>query len=133
MASIVAPGTEIPEALLFAPMTSYALPGALEVFDRRMAALAELDTWREWRVQPHLPQVTAQVLAIFGGRDPRANIETARTELAKVENSRLVVFDNARHYPHLDEPERFDREVLDFLGETYPSDRPAAAKPAAAN
>ncbi len=125
MASIVAAGTEVPEALLFAQMTSYALPGALEVFDRRMAALADLDCWREWRVQPRLPEVTAKVLAIFGGKDPRANVETARQELQKIENSRLVVFANARHYPQLDEAERFDGEVLKFLAETYPSERPA--------
>lgn len=125
MASIVAPGTEIPEALLLAQMISYALPGALDVFDRRMAALAELDTWREWRVQPRLPEVTAQVLAIFGGRDSRANVETARAELTKIKDSRLVVFDNARHYPHLDEPDRFDSEVLTFLAAAYPSDREA--------
>ena len=132
MASIVAPGTEIPEALLLAQMISYALPGALDVFDRRMAALADLDCWREWRVQPHLSEVTAQVLAIFGGRDPRANVETARAELTKIKGSRLVVFDNARHYPHLDEPKRFDREVLNFLAETYPSGRAAAEKSSAA-
>lgn len=125
MASIVATGTEIPEALLLAQMISYALPGALDVFDQRMAALAELESWREWRVQPRLPEVTAQVLAIFGGRDPRANVESARSELGKIKDSRLVVFDNARHYPHLDEPERFDRELLSFLATAYPSDRPA--------
>jgi pimeloyl-ACP methyl ester carboxylesterase len=124
MTSIVAPGTEIPEALLFAQMTSYALPGAIEMLDRRMTALADLDSWRQWRVQPRLPEVTAKVLAIFGDQDPRANVETARAELNKVKDSRLVVFANARHYPQLDEPERFDGEVLNFLTETYPSSRP---------
>jgi pimeloyl-ACP methyl ester carboxylesterase len=124
MASIVAPGTEIPEALLFAQMTSYALPGAIEVFDRRMKALADLDSWRSWRVQPHLNLVTAKVLAIFGGQDPRANIESARQELRKINDSRLVVFETARHYPQLDDAERFDREVLSFLADAYPSDRP---------
>ena len=125
MTSIVAPGTEIPEALLFAQMTSYALPGAIEMFDRRMTALADLDSWRQWRVQPRLPEVTAKVLAIFGGQDPRANVETARAELKKVKDSRLVVFASARHYPQLDDAERFDDEVLNFLAETYPSGRPA--------
>ncbi|MGE0038140.1 MAG: alpha/beta fold hydrolase [Xanthobacteraceae bacterium] len=125
MASIVAPGTEIPEALLFAQMTSYAMPGAIEVFDRRMASLADLDSWRQWRVQPRLPEVTAKVLAIFGGKDPRANVETARENLKAVKGSRLVVFADSRHYPQLDEAERFDGEVLNFLAESYPSGHPA--------
>ena len=128
MASIVAPGTEIPEALLFAQMNSYALPGALEAFDRRMTALADLESWRLWRVQPRLVEVTAKVLAIFGGQDPRANVETARQELRKIKGSWLVVFDNAKHYPHLDDAPRFDREVLGFLADIYPGKRPMASQ-----
>jgi hypothetical protein len=42
-------------------------------------------------------------LAIFGGQDPRANVETARQELQKIEGSRLVLFENAKNYPQLDD------------------------------
>ena len=122
MASIVTAGTTIPEALLFAQMTSYALPGAVEAFDQRMKALVDLDGWLPWRVQPRLPQVSAKVLAIFDAQDPRANIESARQELQKIAGSRLIVFENARHYPQLDETERFNREVLAFLREALPDE-----------
>jgi pimeloyl-ACP methyl ester carboxylesterase len=121
MSSILAAGTECPEALIFSQMTSYALPGALDVFDRRMKAMADIETWRQWRVQPRLGEVSAKVLAIFGGHDPRANVASARQELSKIRDSRLVVFEEARHYPQLDDAARFESEVLRFLQGVFPS------------
>jgi pimeloyl-ACP methyl ester carboxylesterase len=121
MSSILAAGTKCPEALIFSQMTSYALPGALDVFDRRMKAMADIESWAQWRVQPRLAEVSAKVLAIFGSRDPRANVTTARQELAKIRDSRLVVFEEARHYPQLDDSARFDSEVLRFLRDAFPS------------
>lgn len=115
MRNIVGEGTVIPEALLFAQMNSYALPGALEGFDRRRAALLDIESWRPWRAQPHLDKVKAKTLAVFGGRDPRANLESARRELAKVKDSTLIVFENARHYPQLEEPQRFNEIADEFL------------------
>jgi 2-hydroxy-6-oxonona-2,4-dienedioate hydrolase len=120
MGNLLAAGTEAPEALIFSQMTSYALPGALETFDRRMRAMVDLQSWAAWRVQPRLAEVAAEVLAIFGGRDPRANIDSARQELTKLRGSRFVVFENARHYPQLDETDRFDEEVLKFLRSVFP-------------
>jgi pimeloyl-ACP methyl ester carboxylesterase len=85
-----------------------------------MMAMVDIESWSAWRVQPRLAEVSAKVLAIFGGRDPRANIDTARHELAKVSDSRFVVFENARHYPQIDETDRFDDEVLKFLRASFP-------------
>lgn len=113
--TVLGPDAEVPEALVYAQMTSYALPGALEAFNRRLQALSDVEAWRPWRVQPHLGDVRADVLAVFGGRDPRANVEVARAELARIPRSRLSVYENARHYPQLEEPERFNRDVGEFL------------------
>jgi len=119
MRAIVSPETEIPEELLTAQMSSYPLPGAMEIFENRMKSLIDIDSWQEWRVQPQLQRVSAKVLAIFGGQDPRANLESARDELRKIPGSRLSVFPSARHYPQLDDTARFNKELLGFLNEAH--------------
>jgi 2-hydroxymuconate-semialdehyde hydrolase len=115
MRNIVGPDVVIPEALLFAQMTSYALPGALQSFEQRREALLDLDSWRAWRAQPHLDKITARTLAVFGSHDPRANLESAGRELAKIRDCTLLIFDNVRHYPQLENPQRFNKHVQTFL------------------
>ena len=38
----------------------------------------------------------------------------------------LVTFPESGHFPHLDEPRRFGRELTDFIEGTEPSDIPEA-------
>ena len=39
-----------------------------------------------------------------------------------VPSSRLELFENAGHFPHLDEPQRFLDVLLDFIESTDPAD-----------
>jgi pimeloyl-ACP methyl ester carboxylesterase len=34
---------------------------------------------------------------------------------AEIEGSELIMFENAAHFPHIDEPERFNRAAIEFL------------------
>jgi pimeloyl-ACP methyl ester carboxylesterase len=57
-------------------------------------------------------------LIVWGARDPIIPVEHGRTAHELVPNSRLEIFDEAGHFPHVDEPDRFARLLLEFLEET---------------
>jgi pimeloyl-ACP methyl ester carboxylesterase len=60
-------------------------------------------------------------MLVWGGRDriiPVAHAAAAHTEMP---GSRLEIFENARHFPHADEPARFARVLLEFVESTTPA------------
>ena len=71
-------------------------------------------------VRPLLPRVTAPTLLIWGARDPLTPVADGRLMAELLPESRLVVLEDAAHNPMADRPQRFNREVLDFLGEDGP-------------
>jgi pimeloyl-ACP methyl ester carboxylesterase len=116
LSRVLGPKAELPQALLTAQMISCALPHARDAFLRRVDALADIECWRAWRVEQRFDEVVAPVLAIFGGKDPRADIARGRERLAALRAPlEIVVFDEAGHYPQIEEPDRFCQEVERFL------------------
>lgn len=112
--SVLGPESPVPEGLVFAQMISYALPRALATFDSRMSAMVDIESWRPWRLDERLGNISADVLAIFGRHDPRANLERARIGVAQIPRSRFVVFETSRHYPQIENPEQFNALVSSF-------------------
>lgn len=66
-------------------------------------------------VRPLLAQIRAPVLLIWGRLDPLTPLAQGEYLAAHIAGSRLVVFEDAAHVPMVDAPERFNREVLQFL------------------
>jgi pimeloyl-ACP methyl ester carboxylesterase len=64
----------------------------------------------------HLP-----TLLVWGGRDAVIPVAHAHAAHAAMEHSRLSVFEEAGHFPHLTDPERFVRVLTDFLQTTTPA------------
>jgi pimeloyl-ACP methyl ester carboxylesterase len=65
-------------------------------------------------------------LIIWGERDPIIPLEHARAAHGLVPGSRLELFPAAGHFPHLDDPLRFVRVLIDFMATTEPAQvRPA--------
>ena len=60
-------------------------------------------------------------LLVWGERDPIIPVEHARTAHRLVPGSRLEVFPDAGHFPHLDDPLRFVRVLVDFIDTTEPA------------
>jgi pimeloyl-ACP methyl ester carboxylesterase len=60
-------------------------------------------------------------LVMWGERDPIIPVEHARAAHRLVPGSRLEIFPNAGHYPHLDDPLRFVRLLTDFMRTTEPA------------
>ena len=61
------------------------------------------------------------MLVVWGSRDPIVPALHAESVRALVPSARVEVFDGAGHWPHLDEPDRFCRILLDFIATTEPA------------
>jgi pimeloyl-ACP methyl ester carboxylesterase len=61
------------------------------------------------------------MLVIWGSRDPIVPAQHAETVRSLVPSARIEVFQDAGHWPHLDEPDRFCDVLLDFIGSTEPA------------
>jgi pimeloyl-ACP methyl ester carboxylesterase len=59
-------------------------------------------------------------MIIWGGRDKLIPVAHAEHAHELVTGSRLEIFEEAGHFPHQDEPERFARVLLHFLNSTEP-------------
>ena len=83
--------------------------------DKR-AYLAALDAIIGWGVRGRLGRILCPTLVITADRDytPVAKKEAYVKELP---NARLVIIENSRHATPLDQPERFNATLLDFLAE----------------
>lgn len=61
-------------------------------------------------------------LIVWGRRDPIIPVRHAGIAHRGMPGSRLEVFDDAGHFPQLDEPLRFARTLADFIDSTEPAD-----------
>ncbi|MGQ0560995.1 MAG: alpha/beta fold hydrolase [Gemmatimonadota bacterium] len=66
-------------------------------------------------VRPLLPLVRARTLLVWGGLDPLTPLRAGEVMAQGIADARLVVFDDAAHIPMIDQPARFNAEVLRFL------------------
>ena len=64
------------------------------------------------------------MLIVWGERDALIPVRHGREAHARLPGSRLEIFPGSGHFPHLDDPERFARVLLDFVATTQhmPSD-----------
>jgi pimeloyl-ACP methyl ester carboxylesterase len=60
-------------------------------------------------------------LIVWGERDPIIPVEHARAAHRLVPGSRLELFPGAGHFPHLDDPLRFVRLLIDFMATSEPA------------
>ena len=61
-------------------------------------------------------------MLVWGKRDPIIPVEHGLAAHELVPSSRLEIFDNAGHFPHIDDPQRFLDVLLDFIDSTEPAD-----------
>ena len=65
-------------------------------------------------------------LLVWGERDPIIPVKHAHAAHELVPGSRLEIFPDAGHFPHLDDPLRFVRLLIDFMETTEPRGRDAS-------
>lgn len=77
--------------------------------------IANLRALAGWTVVDRLAEIRAPVLVVTADQDFTA-VEEKRRYVAQLPNARLAVIPNSRHITHLDQPDAFNRAVLEFLG-----------------
>lgn len=82
--------------------------------DKR-AYLASFDAIVGWGVQERLSRITCPTLVVSADRD-YTPVAIKQAYVRLIPNARLVVIDNSRHATPLDQPEDFNRIVLEFIG-----------------
>jgi len=86
-----------------------------------LSALRSIAGMRQLRdgvvVEDRLPELRMPTLLIWGAHDHIFPASHARAAKDRIPNGRLQVFDDSGHTPQMEEPERFNRLVLDFLQE----------------
>ncbi|WET76985.1 alpha/beta hydrolase [Amycolatopsis sp. QT-25] len=60
-------------------------------------------------------------LVIWGAHDPLIPVDHGRKTAELLPDSRLTVFENAKHFPHVADPARFGGELERFLADTAPA------------
>ena len=64
----------------------------------------------------HLPMaIEVPTLIVWGTRDRMIPAWHATTAHEVISDSRVVLFEGAGHFPHLDQPERFAQLLSDFI------------------
>jgi pimeloyl-ACP methyl ester carboxylesterase len=61
-------------------------------------------------------------LILWGRRDPLIPVKHAAVAHQHIAGSRLEIFEDAGHFPHLEEPVRFARLLMDFVKNTDPAE-----------
>jgi pimeloyl-ACP methyl ester carboxylesterase len=86
-----------------------------------LSALRSIAGMRQLRdgvvVEDRLPELRMPTLLIWGGHDHIFPASHARAAMRRIPRGRLEIFDDSGHTPQMEEPERFNRLVLDFLQE----------------
>jgi pimeloyl-ACP methyl ester carboxylesterase len=72
------------------------------------------DLWHT-DLRPHVGQIDVPTLGIFGKHDNIVNPNQARVLAAGIPHAQIEMMPESRHFPMLDEPERFRKTLLEFL------------------
>jgi proline iminopeptidase len=71
-------------------------------------------TIRDWDVIDRLPEITMPTL-LLAGRYDECSPDHMREMQGHIKGSRFEFFDNSAHLPFIEEPDRFDSVLRDFL------------------
>lgn len=74
-----------------------------------------IDSLRRTNLVPNLVKLRMPTLGVYGTGDYVVNPRQADVMETYVAHAQVERFEGSRHFPMLDEPERFNRTLLDFL------------------
>jgi 4,5:9,10-diseco-3-hydroxy-5,9,17-trioxoandrosta-1(10),2-diene-4-oate hydrolase len=64
-----------------------------------------------------MPEIKAPVLVVWGTQDQIIPVTHAKIAAERIPGARLELFENCGHMPQFEQPEKFNKLVLDFLEE----------------
>ena len=74
-----------------------------------------LNAMKNWRGYENLKNINNQTLIIWGDRDASYNFEQVDTLNKNIPSSRLEIFKGCCHNVHLEQPQKFNESVNNFL------------------
>lgn len=116
MAAIFHDPAKVPEEILVAQLTSYALPDRFDAYKSTVAGMIEATRQPQHQVFGRLEKITARTLVMTGGSDPRATVPTHRAGRDRIPGARMVVIEQAGHLSFMEHPDLFNATLLRFLG-----------------
>lgn len=102
-------------------LASLADPGRRRAFLFIARSLIDLRGQRASAVDKLYLAQEVPTLLVWGAHDPLIPVEHGRKTAEVLPGSRLTVFENAKHFPHVSDPVRFGAEIECFLDETEPA------------
>ncbi|MCA1644647.1 MAG: alpha/beta hydrolase [Chloroflexi bacterium] len=92
------------------------LPGHAAGFAKVMRHMTNPITRQRYNTLRRLPFITVPTLVMWGREDPVNSLEEVGLPTAKgIPGAQLIVYDNTGHSVPWEQPERFPRDVLEFL------------------
>lgn len=89
-------------------------PRARRAFVRMARAVSDLQGQRLTAL-PHLATIEAPVLVVWGARDGVLPVAHGRHAVELLQRGHLLILPTSAHRPQVDDPERFNEAILDFL------------------
>ena len=78
-------------------------------------ALNALNAMKNWNGYENLNNIKNQTLIIWGDKDASYNFEQVDTLNKNIPNSKLEIFEGCSHNVHLEQPQKFNEIVKNFL------------------
>jgi pimeloyl-ACP methyl ester carboxylesterase len=100
---------------------SLADAGARQAFIHTLRAVLDIGGQRVSATDRLYLAALLPSLIIWGDQDPLIPVEHAAAAKRGLPNSRLVVFEDAGHFPQLHDPVRFALTLIDFIESTEPT------------
>ena len=82
---------------------------SLETADNALLAM------KNWRGKENLKNIKNDTLIIWGDKDTSYNFDQVNTLNKNIKNSRLEIFKDCAHNVHLEQPDKFNNLVRDFI------------------
>jgi pimeloyl-ACP methyl ester carboxylesterase len=98
----------IPPQLAYELLSGVGRPGFVDA----------LQALYDYRIRDRLPEIACPTLVVWGAEDPMVPLRHAFEYEELIPGARVVVFRRTGHAPMVEQPERFNAALLDFLGET---------------
>jgi pimeloyl-ACP methyl ester carboxylesterase len=74
-----------------------------------------LNAMKNWNGRENLKNIKNETLIVWGDKDTSYNFDQVDTLNKNINNSRLEIFKNCSHNVHLEETERFNKLIEDFI------------------
>ena len=70
---------------------------------------------KNWNGVDTLKNIKNETLIVWGDKDKSYNLEQIQTLENNIQNSKLIIFKNCAHNVHLEQPDKFNKTVKNFL------------------